>query len=169
MQNMISMWNKRFSKKEAKLDKTLSRNLVAAFKTKFNSDLNQWDHYLRRIESSSYLTSKDFSLSVFWALKYQIIDRIGQGDFGVKEIHRTVSQAELNDKLEEHLETLNESEMCKDIRRKIATVIGLPAYLSWFTKVVFVINTHGIHFKAQTPFVNDYITTHYGYLLSFSS
>lgn len=165
-QDMLLLWNNRFKNSQTKLNKELSRNLVAAFKHKFNSNLELWDNYLKRIESSSYLMSKDFSLSLYWALKFTIIDRIGQGEFGVKDVQRAVSQDELNIKLEEHFDELNESEPCKDIRRKIAKIIGSAAYLSWFTKVVFVINTNCIQFKAQTPFVNDYIMTHYGYLLS---
>ncbi|MBP9753163.1 MAG: hypothetical protein KBD31_05095 [Proteobacteria bacterium] len=161
---MVDLWNQFFPKSNATLNKDLSKNLVAAFKLKFKSDMNLWKHYLKKIESSSYLTGESFQLSLYWALKFLTIDRIGQGDFGVKDIVIHQKTEDLKSKFETHIESLNESDRLKDVRLKIAIVIGYQSYLSWFTQVSFFENENGIHFKANSTFAQDYIMAHFGHL-----
>ncbi|CAO5681510.1 MAG: hypothetical protein HEEMFOPI_01517 [Holosporales bacterium] len=161
---MVDLWNQFFPKSHATLNKDLSKNLVAAFKLKFKFDMEQWKHYLKRIESSSYLTGESFQLSLYWALKFLTIDRIGKGDFGVKEIIVAPKTEDLKSNVETHIASLNESDRLKDVRLKIATVIGYQSYLSWFTQVSFFENENGIHFKANSTFAQDYIMAHFGHL-----
>ncbi|MBP9752187.1 MAG: hypothetical protein KBD31_00025 [Proteobacteria bacterium] len=165
---MVDLWNDYFPKSKTDLTKDLSKNLVAAFKLKFNSDMNLWKHYLKRIESSSYLTGESFQLSLYWALKFLTIDRIGKGDFGVKEVVIPQKTEDLKAKVEAHINSLNESDRLKDVRFKIAKVIGEQSYLSWFTQVSFFEDDKGFHLKANKPFVLDYVQNVYGYLFKNS-
>lgn len=164
VQDMLAFWNQSFVGSETKATKELSRLLMAAFKHKFDSDMNKWKHFCKRIESSSYLMGQGFNLSLFWVLKFSTIDRLLNGDFGVKDIQEEICQETLVEKALLQIADLKESDVCKDVRQKILTVIGAASYLSWFTKVCFVENNHGLQMKAENAFVQDYITTHYGYL-----
>ncbi|CAO5679105.1 MAG: hypothetical protein HEEMFOPI_01225 [Holosporales bacterium] len=161
---MIDLWNQFFPKSHATLNKDLSKNLVAAYKLKFKSDMEQWKLYLKKIESSSYLTGESFKLSLYWGLKFLTIDRIGQGDFGVKEIVVAPKIEDLKTKVEIHITSLNESDRLKAVRLKIATVIGYQSYLSWFLDVAFIEDEKGFHMKANSTFAQDYIVAHFGHL-----
>ena len=52
-QDMLSFWNITFDKAQTKMSKDLAPKLVAAFKTKFDSNLERWKHYCKTIESST--------------------------------------------------------------------------------------------------------------------
>ena len=54
--------------------------------------------------------------------------------------------------------------LCIDVREKLLKVIGAVSYLSWFTKVTFTEKGGAVQMKAETPFVEDYVTTHFGHL-----
>ena len=166
--DMIDLWNHFFPKSHSKLTSDLSRNLVAAFKYKFKYDMDLWKHYLKRIESSTYLMGESFHLSLYWALKFLTVDRIEQGDFGVKDIAVAVNVDDLKEKVEAHIASLDESDRLKDIRFKIATVIGFQSYLSWFPSIFFFEGKDGIHLKATSPFMLDYVQNNYGYLFKKS-
>lgn len=163
-QQMIDLWNKRFEKSQTQLDKNLSRYLVAAFKNKFKSNMEEWDLYLKRIASSPYLTGKTFTLRLSWVLKYETIDVIEKKGWGVKDVERPINHDALETEFDTHLKTLSEKDFLKTLRQKIAKVIGIPAYLSWFTKGSFVEEQDYIHFQGSTAFVTDYIATHYRHL-----
>ncbi|CAO4836020.1 MAG: hypothetical protein CNLJKLNK_00504 [Holosporales bacterium] len=164
IQNMFLRWNKRFDKFPETLNKNLSRFLYSAFKTKFNSNMEEWDLYLKRIESSDFLNSEKFTLRLSWALKFETIDVIQKKGWGVKDIQRLVNENELQQKFHDHLNTLNESNFFKELRQKIAKVIGISAYLSWFSKGTFIDDKNYPFFQGQTAFITDYISTHYSHL-----
>jgi hypothetical protein len=168
IQDMITIWNEYFPKAESKLNKDLAKLLGGAFKQKFGSDLTLWKNYCKRIESSSYLMGEGFKLSLYWALKFTTIDRLLNGELGVKEIAVPVVEEVLVQKAVAHIESIDETPLCLDVREKLLKVIGAASYLSWFTKVTFVEKSGVIAMKAETPFVEDYIRTYYGYLFKNS-
>jgi hypothetical protein len=138
--------------------------LGGAFKQKFGSDLTLWKNYCKRIESSSYLMGEGFKLSLYWALKFMTIDRILNGELGVKDIAVSVVEENIVQKAKVHIGSIDETPLCLDVREKLLKVIGAASYLSWFTKVTFVEKGEVVTMKAETPFVQDYITTHFGHL-----
>ena len=105
-----------------------------------------------------------FKLSLYWALKFMTIDRILKGELGVKDIAVPVVEEDLVQKVVAHIQSIDESPLCLDVREKLLKVIGVASYLSWFTKVTFVEKGGVVNMKAETPFVEDYITTHFGHL-----
>ncbi|CAO5675835.1 MAG: hypothetical protein HEEMFOPI_01164 [Holosporales bacterium] len=164
IQEMLLLWNKYFSKFPERLNKNLSKFLYAAFKNKFNSSLQEWELYLKRIESSNFLNSERFTLRLSWILKFETIDVIQKKGWGVKDIQRPIDEKTLQKRFDTHLDALDESNFFKMLRQKIAKFIGISAYLSWFTQGTFFDQKNYPHFKGQTNFITDYIETHYSYL-----
>lgn len=163
-QDMMDLWNRYFKNHQMTLNKDLSKNFVAAFKFKFKEDLAHFETYLKRIQSSTYLMSESFKLSLYWVLKFNTIDRILNGEFGVKEIVVQKTEQDASFEAVSHIQSVDESEFSKLVRAKLLKALGAVTYLSWFTKVKIITDEKGVHLKAETPFVQDYITTHFGYL-----
>ena len=164
IQDMITIWNESFPKAQTRLNKDLAKLMGGAFKQKFGSNLTLWKNYCKRIESSSYLMGEGFKLSLYWALKFTTIDRILNGELGVKDIAIPIVEEDLIQKAKVHIESIDETPLCVDVREKLLKVIGAASYLSWFTRVTFVEKGGEVTMKAETPFVEDYIKTHFGHL-----
>lgn len=157
VQDMIRIFNEEFPKTKMILTKHLARNLVSAFKTKFNSCLKEWKRYLKLVKTSSYIISEKFKLSILWLIKFFTIDRIRVGELGVNSGRVTPDNEELVERLNQHVEYLNETESCKELRYSIIRKLSLPTYLSWFTKVSFSENDGKFTMKAESQFVEDWI------------
>ena len=50
-QDMLALWNKAFEKSQTSMSKQLAPLLVAAYKNKFDSNLEKWAHYCKSIAS----------------------------------------------------------------------------------------------------------------------
>ncbi len=170
-QDMLKVWNDSFSgKAETKLNKELAPLLVAAFKTKFASSVENWKTYCNQIKSSSYLMSDPFKLTIAWALKFATIDRITSGDLGVKL--NTIGQG--GDKnpvpyneiqISQMIDSLVESTNAKALRHKIAKAIGSALYHSWFHPAKFCEQNGEISLVAPNAFVEEYWETHFNWVL----
>jgi hypothetical protein len=156
---MLSIWNKSLEKSTTRMSKQLAPLLVAAYKSKFNSDIKQWEQYCKMIGSSTYLTGESFNLSLLWALKYTTIDRIKNLEFGVKEIEMA-SYSKID--AISHIQTLNEPQKCKDIRLKLLALYGEKVYKNWFSRIRLQVVGNKICFKAENNFIHDYIMNNYG-------
>lgn len=158
-QEMIFIWNKVLEKSPTTMSKQLAPLLVAAYKSKFNSEIKQWEQYCKMISSSPYLTGESFNLSLLWALKYTTIDRIKNLEFGVKQIEMaSYSQIEAI----AHIQTLDESQKCKEIRVKLLSLYGENAYKNWFSRIKLQVVDNKVCFQAENKFMHDYIASHYG-------
>ncbi len=174
-QDMLKAWNQHFAgldqnKPKTRLSKETAPLLVAAFKTKFESNLANWQSYCEQIKSSSYLMADSFKLNLSWALKYGTIDRIRAGDLGVKLTQKqTTPSSDTLKKQEESvdrvIEALPESSLLKALRRKIAGEIGSSYYLSWFHAAQFCETDGEISMKAPSAFVQGWWETHYDQIL----
>lgn len=159
---MLDLWNKYFPQSYSGLSKNLACLLMSAYKKKFGSDIKNWERYCQKISSSSYLNSRKFNLSLCWALKFIIIDRIENHEFGVqalKESPFTLEQAI------EHINKSSEPEKCKEIRVKLLKAYGEKVYKSWFYELEFIQREDNIIFKAKNNFIEDYILKNYGNIL----
>ena len=162
-QDMLAVWNHTFEKNQASMSKQLAPLLVAAYKHKFDSDIEKWKHYCLTLASSPYLTGKKFNLSLLWALKYATIDRVNNHEFGVKEmITSTYSKADALI----HIENVKEPEICKEVRGKLLTAYGEKVYKDWFEELHFELIGNEICFKAKNNFINDYVKSKFGDLFS---
>ena len=159
--DMLKIWNECLGNKaEAKMSKDLARKLVAAFKIKFESSLDNWKKYCELIKSSSYLMSESFELNIDWALKFATIERIRAGGLGVKLT--TEGSCMVNDdKVERMIEDLSETALAKVVRKKIAKSIGAAAYYSWFHQAKFHEIDGDIRLEASNAFVEQYWETNF--------
>lgn len=161
IQDMIRIWNEEFKGSKIELTKNLSRFLVAAFKTKFKSCLKDWKKYLKTLKTSVYLMSDKFKLSIWWVIKFITIDRIRAGELGVNAEKITLDNEELTERLNQHVERLEETDSCKKLRYEIIEKLSLPTYLSWFTHVSFIENEGRVTLQAESEFVRDWIRNNF--------
>jgi DnaA N-terminal domain len=174
-QDMLKAWNHHFvdqdaNKPKSRLSKEIAPMLVAAFKTKFESNLAHWQSYCEQIKSSPYLMGDSFKLTLSWALKFGTIDRIRAGDLGVKITqNQTIPSGDSLKKQDENvdqaIEALPENSSLKAIRRQIAKAIGAGHYLSWFHPAEFCETGGKLRMKAPNAFIQDWWETHYDQIL----
>lgn len=138
---MLLIWNQTVTKADV-LNKSLARQLMAAFKTKFDSSLENWKLFCDSIQSSDYLTGEKFKLSLYWVLKFSTIDRIKNGEFGVKSgkiiTSSHIPHVDKQAQAEAHIQSVQEDDFCKTLRKQFLIKHGVDSYLSWMTKVSFV-------------------------------
>ena len=158
-QDMLAVWNHTFEKNKASISKQLAPLLVAAYKHKFDTDIQKWKHYCLTLASSPYLTGEKFNLSLLWALKYTTIDRVNNHEFGVKEM--ITSTYSKTDALI-HIENVKEPQICKEVREKLLTAYGEKVYKDWFEELHFELIGNDICFKAKNNFINDYVKNKFG-------
>ncbi|WP_010303924.1 DnaA N-terminal domain-containing protein [Candidatus Odyssella thessalonicensis] len=166
IQDMLAYWNAIFPNNAVEMNSNLARLLMAALKTKFNSDMRQWQHYCKTLESSAYLTGKGFNLSIYWALKYVTIERVKVGDFGVKAVSMPEEKHQLEKDYIEQINCLSESERCKEVRMKLLKVYGAYAYRNWFQALKFFVSDEKISYIAPNLFHADYVAREYREILS---
>lgn len=161
VQDMIKIFRREFPKVKITLTLQLCRNLVAAFRTKFDSNLKTWKRYLELIKTSTFITSEKFTLSLFWIIKFLTIDRIRNGELGVDSGKLSVDYDEIERKAWNHVDSVNESKECKLFRRKIVEIISPAAYTAWFTKTVLTFKENRFCLKTESSFMRDYIATNF--------
>lgn len=159
--DMIHLWHKIFPQAKVSLNKSLEMILNEIFKRRFSSNMMLWKNYLDRLQSSPFITSENFSLNISWALNLKTINRIFEGDLGSKDIPLKLDESVERQKAIDHVASVQETDVCKAVRHKILNVIGAMQYNAWFTKVLFSQSGEKIQFKAQSPFVHDYIYQHF--------
>ena len=141
VQDMVKVFNTEFSDISVNLDKNLARNLVAAFKLKFEGSLEKWKEFLKLIKTSSYIMGEKFKLTLRWLLKFSTIDRLKLGELGVKIKSFFVTEIpedEWISKAEQQIDETDEPAEIKAIRREIVKKITAAKYMAWFKNVKFL-------------------------------
>jgi hypothetical protein len=164
-QDMLNLWLKAFPGSHSFMNKTIAKSLVASFNNKFSRNIMFWQNYIDRLQSSDFIMSKSFVLTLDWALKFKTIDRILDGDLGVKDILVKIDETLQETNAQDHIHAVLESDSCKNIRLLLIKAIGSVSYNAWFTKVHFVEKNGEIQMKAENKFIEDHITQHYGHYL----
>ncbi len=160
-QQMVSIWNQivEEGKKTIELNPKRYSFLKAAFTTKFQSCLEKWKEFCQRIASSKFLMGEikaSFKASLDWVLKFDILQRILEGDYGVGD--RTVfdgkeeKTAQID--LEAEIQSTTEDQIIKQVRLAFLDRLGRAIYVSWFkeTKIEkeaskIIINAPSAHAK----------------------
>jgi hypothetical protein len=152
-QDMLSIWNEVLGhKSKAVMSKDLATWLVAAFNQKFNKEQVKWRSYCQMIASSSYMMSDSFDLEIQWALKFSTINKIFEGNLGVKYKDGIAKNAEIKHTIERGIESIDEPLEIKELRRKISESIGSAEYYSWFHPATFGSEDGKIKLTAQNPY-----------------
>jgi hypothetical protein len=149
---------------EAKLTKDIAKCLVAAFKTKFDNDLNRFAHYLKRIKSSKYLMGEGFILTLNWILSYKTIDRILNGELGVTLAEYNVPK-DLETIATTHIDTQSESDIAKKIRQRYKSYFGADMYTAWMMQVIIHTQDTRVVIEAPSRFVKDRVQQHVDQLI----
>lgn len=155
--DMLAIWMEHFPKSKTVMTKRLGASLDKTFQGPMNGDLQQWKKYCRMIASSSYLTSDNFKLTLFWALQHKTIARIFAYDLGVKDVSDVMPE-NLEDKATAHIATVLEEERCRHYRRSILKNYGAGVYLSWFQNLHLFMDGTKICLRAPNCFHADYVT-----------
>ena len=176
VQDMVKALTTEFPNIPIFMTKALAKRLVAAFKFKFKNSLEKWKEFLKLIKTSAYLMSEKFHLTIYWILKFTTIDRLFQGDLGVKlkeiflsktkEEELEIQQQEIakTSELKKQINELDETEKCKETRSQILQKVGNTKYETWFKKVFFSEENGCIIMNIPTQnnfFLYDYITNHF--------
>ena len=168
VQDMLVLWNQTFPSSSTFMNKDLAPLLLSAFKQKCDGQMKRWQNYLQRLQSSEYITSQEFNLTLNWALKFKTMDRIFNGELGAKDIPVQLDPKTEQSRALDHIQssTNTEEESCRNIRSLILKKLGANTYNAWFTKVKFVEVSGEIKMKAESKFVEDYILQHFGSVFS---
>jgi len=168
VQDMLVLWNQTFPSSSTRMSKDLAPLLLSAFKQKCDGNMKRWENYLHRLQSSDYIASQEFKLTLSWALKFKTMDRIFKGELGVKDIPVQLDAKTEGSRALDHIQTstATEEESCGNIRSLILQKLGANTYNAWFTKVKFVEISGEIKMKADNKFVEDYILQHFGHVFS---
>jgi DNA-binding transcriptional ArsR family regulator len=165
VQDMSKIWREEFPSSEFRLTQMIARYLVKAFKSNFKSSLKEWRKYLKLIKTSDFIMSGKFKVTLPWALKFSIMDRLKAGELGVDENKIPVDEIALSKKATveacEHIESLKETDRCKEIRRKILKYHSSAVYNSWFRKVLMTEEEGKVIISCPSSFARDRIQNHY--------
>lgn len=171
--DLLEIWNQTVGQEQgerfAQLTKKRTQYLVAAFKYCFESNLTKWKQFCKHLTSSDFLMGKvksTFKASLDWVLRFDVIQRILEGDFGVKALSFSEEETPSFDikTLHNHIESHNhDSQSVKHFRKTILKIFGDKTYHAWFSKLA-ITQTGGegdITLQANSSFVKDYIQIHY--------
>ena len=176
--DLLEIWNQTVGQRQGEegnliqLTKKRAQYLVAAFKFRFESNLSKWKQFCQQVTSSDFLMGKaksTFRASLDWVLKFDIIQRILEGDFGVNKT-LCVDEEAVSLKTEaitQTIETSGEGEPIKGLRRSILQAIGEQTYQSWFADMPMTQSPPtkggmgGIQLHTKNQFSCDYVQTNY--------
>ena len=176
--DLLEIWNQTVGQRQGEegnliqLTKKRAQYLVAAFKFRFESNLSKWKQFCQQVTSSDFLMGKaksTFRASLDWVLKFDIIQRILEGDFGVNKTP-IVDEGSVSLKTEaitQTIETSGEGEPIKRLRRSILQALGEQTYQSWFADMPMTQSPPtkggmgGIQLHTKNQFSCDYVQTNY--------
>ena len=160
VQDMMKVFNQEFSNLPIQLNKNVARNFVAAFKLKFENSLEKWKEFISLVKTSTYLMSEKFKLTVNWLLKFSTIDRLKNGELGVKIkefFTNEIQEDEWNSRAEQQIAETDEPEEIKSIRKKISEKITPAKYIAWFKNVKFLQKNETFELIYPNKFIEDNI------------
>jgi len=175
--DLLEIWNQTVGQRQGEegnliqLTKKRAQYLVAAFKFRFESNLSKWKQFCQQVTSSAFLMGKaksTFRASLDWVLKFDIIQRILEGDFGVNKTPCVDEEAVSlkTEAITQAIETSGEGEPIKRLRRSILQAFGEQTYQSWFadmpmTPMPATKGGRGIRLHTKNQFACDYVQTNY--------
>lgn len=166
IKKLFETWNEKVGQGSAiTLNAKRAQFLMAAFKTRFGGCFQRWELFCECITTSDFLMGRvkqTFKATLDWVLRFDIIDRILEGDFGIK----TVPESNLiNQDLKPIKDSLGDQEISLH-QGKLLQTFGVRTYLSWFKNVDVMMEEGRAVLKSPSVFWKDYVQTHFGKELS---
>ncbi len=141
--------------------------LKKAFTDKFDSCLEKWKKFCYDIASSRFLMGEktSFRATLDWALKFHIIQKILEGNYGIGDRTPKAILSSQSD-LEEEILTSEETQETKDFRALCLQTVGNASYISNFKNLTIEFREEReITLIAPHKFGADYLErTYYSYL-----
>lgn len=167
-QQMILTWNQVVEEEKKTIELTFKRIgfLKKAFETQFDSCLEKWREFCKKIASSKFLMGEikaSFKASLDWVLKFDVMRRILEGDFGVGD--RTVYLKDSKGSAQNLIADIRNSaepEVVKQFRLALLSRIGEGNYLSWFKNTPISLVDGKITINPTSNFVRDHINRVFG-------
>jgi hypothetical protein len=167
-QKMIEVWNTAMG--DGKLQTGLTDQRVAclgrAWEDKFGQSLEKWETFCRKIASSKFLMGEktSFKATLDWALKFDNIDKILEGNYGMDRMQTCPPANNAIDlpTMREEIAKLEEPDGIKGFRLACLEKLGAAIYRSWFQKLAVEWDQQGgINLVAPTRFHADCVGTRY--------
>lgn len=160
VQKMIDVWNELVEEGREVIQLTSRRAafLKKALSDKFHNSLDEWKSYCRSVASSSFLMGKiksTFKATLDWALKFETIQRILEGAYGVKPVEIASNQEEGS--LIHDIQDSEEEGVVKLIRSELLDNFGAATYRSWFKDLKILHQDSVISVVTDTAFRRDCI------------
>lgn len=165
VKQMVEIWVAIVEQGKEKITLTSKRIafLKQALKDKFDNCLEKWEKYCETIASSRFLMGeiKSFKATLDWVLKFENIQKILEGHYGIGD--RAVKVKEASEKeLQEEIEVLDEELEIKDFRAKCLKIVGHCTYHAWFRKLKIEKREEGcLALIAPHAFHADYLERNY--------
>jgi hypothetical protein len=135
VKKMIELWTALVEEGRGQIELTGKRIafLKKAFSDKFDCCLEKWKKYCQDIASSRFLMGevKDFRATLDWGLKFDNIQKILEGNYGIGDRASKVTlQSRTN--LHEEISTSDETQDIKNFRSLCLQTVGTAKYISYF-------------------------------------
>lgn len=160
---MILIWNQIVEEEQKTVELTSKRIcfLKKAFETKFESCLEKWKEFCKRVASSKFLMGEikaSFKASLDWVLKFEVMQRIFEGDFGVGDrvVYLEKNQGNTQE-MERVIQSSSEPQDVKQFRLALLKRLGEAAYVSWLKETQIDLKTERVSIQAKSQFATDYI------------
>jgi hypothetical protein len=169
--HMLQSWDKIVKKNTSitKLTPNRKKILKERLNEFFNNDLNLWNNYCKKIATSKFLMGgvNDFKASLDWSLREEVIIRILEGEYGVNDYKNNEDNSVIEvenslEKIKLIIDSLNEDQISKLIRKDLLEYFGVSIYNSWFSKIENIkLSEEKFIIKVKSNFIADYLQTHY--------
>lgn len=135
VKKMVELWTALVEEGRGQIELTGKRIafLKKAFSDKFDSCLEKWKKYCQDIASSRFLMGevKGFRATLDWSLKFDNIQKILEGNYGIGDRAAKVTmQSQTN--LHEEISTSGETQEIKDFRILCLQTVGTAKFISYF-------------------------------------
>jgi hypothetical protein len=172
-EKLLRIWLEKAGEgRDVMLTKHRAGFLMAAFKLKFKESLDEWSRFCDAVASSDFLMGRvksSFRASLDWVLKFETIQRILEGDFGVKLSSSKESEFMDNtqnvQEIVQDIQNLDEGSEFKHLRQRIIQGVGAQAYVTWFKKPAIVKRDNQFIMMTPNAFWKGYLLTHFGFFL----
>ena len=120
-----------------------------------------WKDFCKRIASSKFLMGEikaSFKASLDWVLKFDVMQRIFEGDFGIGDRAAYFSKNQRNlPESEKIIQNSSELLEVKQLRLALLKRLGEAVYESWFKETQMDLKKERLSVRAKSSFSTDHI------------
>ncbi len=166
--DLVEIWNQTVEegRDPILLNKKRAQYLAAAYKQKFESSLENWKIFCEKIASSQFLMGKvkeTFRATIDWVLRFEVIQRIIEGDFGISKSYAAKVCSLDKSKIEVSIESGNEPPEIKNIHKTLLNRFGASTYKAWFSFASINFKEEDtVVFIMPSRFTAQHVDTHFG-------